>query len=184
GLKKTTGRLASADEIRAAIKPGDWNEYVVIAQESRLRHSVNGVQTVGVVDEARGKRLSSGVLALELHAGEPMTVQFKDIRLKTLGTPDVAGGAAIKIAKDFAIELLYTVPREPQGSWVSMCLDPKGRLIVSDQNGSLYRVTLPSSAGESIRTEKIELDIGFAHGLLWAFGRLYAAANGGRRPTG
>ena len=184
GMKTTTGRLGSPDEIRAAIRPGDWNDYVIIAQGSRLQHFVNGVQTVGAVDEARGKRLSSGVLALELHAGEPMIVQFKDIRLKTLGTPDVAGGAAIKVAKDFAIELLYTVPRETQGSWVAMCLDPKGRLIVSDQNGALYRVTLPSASGESVRTEKVELDIGHAHGLLWAFDRLYVAVNEGSRPHG
>ena len=55
--------------------------------------------------------------------------------------PNVFGGAAIKVAKDFKIELLYTVPRETQGSWVAMCMADKGRLIVSDQNGALYRVT-------------------------------------------
>ena len=184
GAKTTSGKLGSPDEIGAAIRPGDWNDYTIVAQGSRLRHFLNGVQIVGVIDEARGKRLGSGILALELGAGEPMTVQFRDIRLKTLGTPDVSGGAAIKTAKDFAIELLYTVPRETQGSWVAMCLDPKGRLIVSDQNGALYRVTLPSSPGESVRTEKVELDIGHAHGLLWAFDRLYVAVNEGSRPHG
>src|ERR1700739_1075201 len=86
---------------------------------------------------------------------------------------DLLGVANIKVAKDFKIELLYTVPRETQGSWVAMCIDPKGRLIVSDQNGALYRVTLPESNGGSVKTEKINLNMGFAHGLLWAFDSLY-----------
>lgn len=51
---------------------------------------------------------------------------------------------ALKIAKDFRVELLYTVPKEIEGSWVNMCVDPKGRLIVSDQYGGLYRVTPPA----------------------------------------
>ena len=32
----------------------------------------------------------------------------------------------IKVAKGFRVELLYSVPRQEQGSWVSMCLDPQG----------------------------------------------------------
>lgn len=42
----------------------------------------------------------------------------------------------------FKAELLYTVPKGQQGSWVGMCSDAKGRLITCDQYGSLYRVTL------------------------------------------
>src|SRR4029078_5108641 len=156
----------------------------IIAQGNRLQHFINGVQTVGVIDDTDGQRLTSGILALQLHAGEPMTVQCKNIRFKSLGTADVIGGANIKVAKDFKIELLYTVPKETQGSWVAMCLDPKGRLIVSDQNGALYRVTLPQASGEAVKTEKINLEIGFAHGLLWAFDSLYVAVNEGNRPHG
>ena len=49
----------------------------------------------------------------------------------------------IKVMKDFRVELLYSVPRN-QGSWVSMCLDPQGRLIVSDQGtAGLFRITPP-----------------------------------------
>ena len=50
----------------------------------------------------------------------------------------------LKIAKDFRVELLYSVPKDQEGSWVNMCVDPKGRLIVSDQYGGLYRVTPPA----------------------------------------
>src|SRR5262249_20714343 len=147
GKKNVTGSLGKSEDIQTKIKPNDWNEYVVIAQGNRLQHFINGVQTVGVIDETEGKRLTSGILALQLHEGEPMTGQCKNIRIKSLSSADVIGGANIRVAKDFKIELLYTVPRETQGSWVAMCGDPKGRLIVSDQNGALYRVTLPGSSG-------------------------------------
>ena len=97
---------------------------------------------------------------------------------------DLLGVSNIKVAKDFKIELLYQVPRKTEGSWVAMCIDPKGRLIVSDQNGALYRVTLPQAAGGTAKTEKINLDSGFAHGLLWAFDSLYVAVDEGKQAHG
>ncbi len=89
------------------------------------------------------------------------------------------------VPKDFKLELLYTVPGATEGSWISMCVDPKGRLIVGDQNGKLYRVTLPPPGRRgTIRPEPIDLDIGGAHGLLYAFGSLYVMVNEGTRPHG
>ena len=49
----------------------------------------------------------------------------------------------MKVLKGFKVELLYSVPAATNGSWVSMCTDPKGRLIASDQYGPLYRITPP-----------------------------------------
>src|SRR5439155_17352856 len=89
GKKTVTGHLGTSEDIQAKIKPNDWNEYVIIAQGNRLQHFINGVQTVGVIDETEGKRLSSGIVALQLHAGEPMTVQCKNIRIKSLSTADM-----------------------------------------------------------------------------------------------
>ena len=86
----------------------------------------------------------------------------------------------IKTLKDFKVELLYTVPRDEQGSWVNLCADPKGRLIVSDQTGGLYRITPPAlqdPAGKP-KIERIAVDIGQAQGLLWANDVLYVVVNG------
>lgn len=88
----------------------------------------------------------------------------------------------MKIAKDFKVELLYTVPKEVEGSWVCMCLDPKGRLIVCDQYGGLYRLTLPPlGKNEAPQIEKIDVPIGEAQGLLWAFDSLYVNVNKGAK---
>ena len=94
---------------------------------------------------------------------------------------------AAQDAKGFKVELLYSVPQEEQGSWVSLAVDPKGRLIASDQYGKLYRVTPPpiGSRAEETRVEPIAVDIGEAHGLLWAFDSLYVVVNrAGKFPSG
>lgn len=91
--------------------------------------------------------------------------------------PPATDPATMKVAKGFKVELLYSVPKATQGSWVCMCVDPKGRLIVSDQYGSLYRVT-PQPIGRA-GVSKIEQlpGIGLAQGLLWAFDSLYVVVN-------
>lgn len=81
----------------------------------------------------------------------------------------------LRMPEGFRAELLYTVPLEQQGSWVSLTTDPKGRLIASAQHGGMYRITLPA-AGEgldSIKVEPLGVDVGSAQGLLWAFDSLY-----------
>lgn len=78
---EVTGQVGKSEDIQAAIKPADWNEYKIVAQGNHLQHYINGNLTVDVTDEtAVGAK--SGILALQLHAGDPMTVQFKDIVLK------------------------------------------------------------------------------------------------------
>ena len=96
--------------------------------------------------------------------------------------PVATDPATLKVAEGFQVELLYTVPKEQQGSWVNMCLDPHGRMIVSDQYGGLYRVTLPPLGSlDGLNIEKIPVDIGEAQGLLWAFDSLYVVVNKGRK---
>src|SRR5439155_1645156 len=57
---------------------------VLIAKGNHLQHFINRMQTEDVVDErTEGKAAKEGILALQLHAGDPMTVQFKNIRIKT-----------------------------------------------------------------------------------------------------
>lgn len=89
----------------------------------------------------------------------------------------------LKAPKGFNVELLYTVPKDEQGSWVNMTTDPRGRLIVSDQYGALYRVT-PQALGDKTgqcKIEPIDVPLGEAHGLLWAFDSLYVVVNKGKK---
>ncbi len=79
---KVTGSVGDSDEIQAAIKQGDWNDYRIVAKGNRLMHFINGHKTVDVKDLDESKAAKSGILALQLHKGKNMTVQFKNIRLK------------------------------------------------------------------------------------------------------
>ena len=51
---------------------------------ARLRQFLNGVLTADATDLDEPNAATAGVLALQLHAGLPMSVQFKNILLKTL----------------------------------------------------------------------------------------------------
>ncbi|NCX99193.1 MAG: heme-binding protein, partial [Planctomycetia bacterium] len=81
----------------------------------------------------------------------------------------------------FAVERLFVVPREELGSWVSLAVDGKGRLIAGDQGDKgLVRISPAplDGSGETI-VEKIPAPITGAQGLLWAFDALYVVCNGG-----
>ena len=97
--------------------------------------------------------------------------------------PEATPVGDLKIAAGFEAELLYSVPGDTMGSWVCMTTDPKGRLIVSDQYGKLYRVTPPAKgSADAIRIEPINVDVGMAQGLLCAFDSLYVMTNSGDAP--
>jgi len=85
--KRTTKALKSDADIKA----GDWNDYHIIARGSRIELRINGSPTAVVIDDQKGQRDLSGVLALQLHSGPPMTVQYKDIHLKRLQLAKVDG---------------------------------------------------------------------------------------------
>jgi hypothetical protein len=72
------------EKITAAYKKSEWNEIRIVAKGNHLQHFINGVLTADVTDLDAEKGSKSGVLALQLHQGPPMTVQFKDVQLKTL----------------------------------------------------------------------------------------------------
>ena len=85
----------------------------------------------------------------------------------------------INLPPDFFAEKIYSVSRETQGSWVALTIDPQGRLIASAQSKGLFRITPPLVGNErSVRVEKIDIPIGQAQGLLYAFGGLYVVVNG------
>jgi hypothetical protein len=78
---EVTGKVGESAEIQAAIKKDDWNDYRIVVKGNRIEQYINGKATVVVVDETQ-EGAKKGVIALQLHAGPPMQVQFKDLVLK------------------------------------------------------------------------------------------------------
>jgi hypothetical protein len=79
----TTGSVGDSNEIQAAIKDEDWNDYKIIAKGNHVQHFINGKQTVDVTDKDTARAPKEGILALQIHAGPAMVVQFKDLVLRT-----------------------------------------------------------------------------------------------------
>ncbi|MDP6930899.1 MAG: DUF1080 domain-containing protein [Planctomycetota bacterium] len=88
GNVEVLGSLGDAEELLAKIKPNDWNEYRIVAHGRRLIQEINGTVMSDVLDKGEKDFLRSGVLALQIHSGPPMKVQFKDIHLKRLALAD------------------------------------------------------------------------------------------------
>jgi putative membrane-bound dehydrogenase-like protein len=81
-LYEESGRGLLAKEDRAKlVKVDDWNEYVVEAKGDTVKTWINGQPCVNLTDPKLAKR---GVIAFQIHAGGPMEVRFKDIKLEVL----------------------------------------------------------------------------------------------------
>ncbi len=91
------------------------------------------------------------------------------------------GKRGIEVPDGFEAELLYSVPKGQYGSWVAITFEDRRHLIASPQDGKLCRVTIPpiGSNGTAEVEQLDDLGIGSAQGLCYAYGRLYAMANGG-----
>src|SRR3954467_4853300 len=115
-------------------------------------------------------------LALPAAAHETVATEKPVVMPANTGKPD-----AFTTLPGFQVERIFFVPKEKFGSWVSITTDPKGRLVISDQEKKgLYRVT-PGKPGndEPAKVEKLDINITAAQGLLFAFGHLYISVNGG-----
>ncbi len=90
GKKQIVGSVGDPKAIAATYRkaPSEtdvpWNEYVIIARGNHVQQWINGVQTADLTDNDPKGRLLEGIIALQIHAGNPMWVEFKDLRLKRL----------------------------------------------------------------------------------------------------
>jgi hypothetical protein len=82
GTKGVVGRVGSADAVKAAFNPGEWNQFHLIARGGTLIHIVNGVVTAVCVDEDLKARALGGLIGFQLHGGDPMKLELRNIAIK------------------------------------------------------------------------------------------------------
>jgi len=102
---KKVGSVGNPEELQKLIKKQNWNEYHIIARGFHFIQKINGTVMSECTDEDTKMRRKDGLLALQLHAGPPMKVQFRNIRLKQLKPADTS--AAINPVKTLPVK---TVP--------------------------------------------------------------------------
>ena len=96
GKKEVASKVSDVEQLKAAgyYKEKGWNEYHIIAEGNHLKHYLNGYQTMELIDndrltnpndpKDRKGSAREGLLALQIHQGPPMVVEFKDISIKNL----------------------------------------------------------------------------------------------------
>ena len=76
--------FADPDTLKGFIKDGEWNDYEVSAIGPKITLRINGRLMCEVEDNDAKMACQKGYIALQMHPGPPMKVQFKDLRIKTM----------------------------------------------------------------------------------------------------
>ncbi len=79
--------FADPAELQKAVKQDDWNDYEISAEGDHIRLTINGRLMCEVHDRDKKMACKKGLIALQMHPGPPMKVQFKDLRIKLLDPP-------------------------------------------------------------------------------------------------
>jgi hypothetical protein len=80
--QKTITRFAESAVLLEAVKNNDWNEYRLVAHGPHVVLWINGVRMCEVEDHEKTFALPKGIIALQMHAGPPMRIEFKDLRIR------------------------------------------------------------------------------------------------------
>ena len=66
----------------AALQTEDWNAVHISARGNTLTHMLNGRLMSVVIDDDAPNRPADGLIGMQVHVGPPMTVEYRNIRLK------------------------------------------------------------------------------------------------------
>ena len=83
GKRQVVGSVGDPAELLKLVRPEQWNNYTVVTNKGHTVLKINGAVMCEVEDDDP-KRPRNGRLALQVHQGPDMLVQFKDIRLRRL----------------------------------------------------------------------------------------------------
>jgi type 1 glutamine amidotransferase len=79
---RIVGSVGDPKELQTHIKKDDWNTYQITVRGFHFEQRINGVLMAVCDDDDKEMRRSDGILALQLHAGPPMKVQFRNLKYK------------------------------------------------------------------------------------------------------
>lgn len=75
--------VQAPEELSKVLKKDGWNDYMIRAQGNRVTLAINGLQTVEYTEKDPAIP-ADGILALQVHSGPPLRVEFRNIRIKIL----------------------------------------------------------------------------------------------------
>ncbi len=180
GEKEVVSNVSDVDELIKAgyYKDKDWNEYHIIAQGNHLKHYINGYQTMELIDNDRLTNPNDpkdhkgaareGILALQIHAGPPMIVEFKDIHVRHLDE-EKYGDAQLLFDGENLDEWTTNAGSGQADKWVagkaSVSPDNPKMLVAKDGGGEMINLTPKHGASRDIYSKakfgdcRIELQV-------------------------
>jgi hypothetical protein len=84
GKKSETGETCDSEAFSKSVDESQWCDYEIRAEGNHITQIINGHVTVDFTDHQSDQAAVEGILALQIHQGPPMVVQFKDIQMKVL----------------------------------------------------------------------------------------------------
>ncbi|MCX6877147.1 MAG: DUF1080 domain-containing protein [Verrucomicrobia bacterium] len=81
---KAVQKIGDPAELLKSYRPDAWNNYRIICHGPDITLYVNGVLMCQITDNDASTAGKSGIIALQMHPGPPMKVQFKNLVLKEL----------------------------------------------------------------------------------------------------
>ncbi len=75
--------VQAPDGLEKVLRKDDWNQYTIKADGEKISLSLNGVQTVAWC-ERDATIARDGIIALQVHAGGPLRVEFRRLRIREL----------------------------------------------------------------------------------------------------
>jgi hypothetical protein len=161
GSKNVVSNVSDKDELVKAgyYKEKDWNEYLIVGRGNHLIHYLNGYQTMELVDNDRLTNpndakdtkgaLREGILALQIHAGPPMVVQFKDIRVRAL-QPEYGDAVVLFNGRDLG-DWQFQGDKE-KSKWVvgKAAVSPQNPKQLVAQKGQGEMINLPAKHADSV----------------------------------
>jgi 3-keto-disaccharide hydrolase len=82
GKPVVLGSLGNEAELKAAIHPQEWNDYSIVARGNVITQILNGRVMSMLIDDDTANRRMDGLIGIQLHAGEPMKIEMRNIRLR------------------------------------------------------------------------------------------------------
>jgi hypothetical protein len=82
--KQVLETILDESAFQSLFRLDDWNDAAIIARGHRIQHYLNGQLVLDFSDLDPATAMTEGILALQLHAGRPMWVEYRNLRLKTL----------------------------------------------------------------------------------------------------
>ncbi len=157
-------------DINSVARLDDWNLYEIHCQNDRIKMILNG-QAACEIEDPKGA--SEGIIALQLHTGDPMQVMFKDIAIKDLSDGEAKRSEPTK--RTYALQHRFTVlegfeveavvPEDFLESVVNLSFDHLGRPVVAFEHGGIHVLIDDDGDGKYESMENFSSEVETAHGM-------------------